>query len=235
MNYRAIGTFVGNALKIEALLLLLPFFTGIIYNESQALYYLLTAVITFVISVLLTYKKEGTTSYHAKEGFVAVGLTWLVMGLLGAIPFVLTKEIPSFLDALFETISGFTTTGASIVPAPESLTNTANMWRCVTHWIGGMGVIVFMLAIFPINSGNSMHLMRAESPGPQVGKIVPKIRETARMLYVIYILSVCLYMMQSVQALVQQVLVVLELRMIQWLLIQQPFKLLLQYLSYYLV
>lgn len=188
MNYRAIGTFVGNALKIEAILLLLPFFTGIIYHESQALYYLLTAFITFAISILLCLKKEENPTYHAKEGFVAVGLTWVVMSLLGAVPFAITKEIPSFLDALFETISGFTTTGASIVPAPESLTNTANIWRCLTHWIGGMGVIVFMLAIFPSNSGNGMHLMRAESPGPQVGKFVPKIKETAKMLYIIYII-----------------------------------------------
>lgn len=187
MKYRVIGNFLGNVLKIEAILLLLPFIVGIIYHEPVANYYLLTAVITLVVGFLLSINSEKAPTFYAKEGFISVGLAWIIMGLFGAIPFVISKEIPNFINALFETLSGFTTTGSSILLAPEDLSNTANFWRCLTHWIGGMGVIVFMLAIFPSNSGNSMHLMRAESPGPQVGKLVPKVKETAKLLYIIYI------------------------------------------------
>ena len=187
MKYRVIGNFLGNVLKIEAILLLLPFIVGIIYHEPVANYYLLTAVITLVVGFLLSINSEKAPTFYAKEGFISVGLAWIIMGLFGAIPFVISKEIPNFINALFETLSGFTTTGSSILLVPEDLSNTANFWRCLTHWIGGMGVIVFMLAIFPSNSGNSMHLMRAESPGPQVGKLVPKVKETAKLLYIIYI------------------------------------------------
>ena len=187
MNYRIIGTFLGNVLRIEALLLLLPCLTGIIYHEQQFAVYLLTAVLTYFLGRLLSIRKDTSSVYYAKEGFVSVGLAWILMSILGALPFVISREIPNFVDALFETISGFTTTGASILPAPEEMSYAANLWRCLTHWIGGMGIIVFMLAIFPSNSGYNMHLMKAESPGPQVGKLVPKIRETARTLYRIYL------------------------------------------------
>ena len=187
MNHRLIFTFLANVLKIEALLLLLPFATGLIYHESQAIFYLIVAIIAFVIALLLSINKEKSSIYYAREGFVSVGLAWIIMGLIGCLPFIMSKEIPNFVDALFETISGFTTTGASIVTAPEELSHAANLWRCLTHWIGGMGVIVFMLAIFPTIGNNNMHLMRAESPGPQVGKLVPKIKESAKMLYIIYI------------------------------------------------
>ena len=188
MNYRIIGTFLGNVLRIEALLLLLPCLTGFLYHETQtAFVYLLTAVLTFFLGLLLSLRKDRSSIYYAREGFVSVGLAWILMSILGALPFVITREIPNFVDALFETVSGFTTTGASILPAPEAMTYAANLWRCLTHWIGGMGIIVFMLAIFPSNSGYNMHLMKAESPGPQVGKLVPKIRETAQTLYRIYL------------------------------------------------
>ena len=187
MNYRVIGNFLGNVLKIEALLLLLPFITGIIYKEEESVYYLITAFLTLGIGLFLSRKKNrGISVYYSKEGFVSVGLAWIVMGILGALPFVMSGEIPRYIDALFETISGFTTTGASILPAPEEMSHATNLWRCTTHWIGGMGIIVFMLAVFPSN-GNSMRLMRAESPGPQVGKLVPKIKDTAKTLYLIYI------------------------------------------------
>ena len=160
MNYRIIGTFLGNVLRIEALLLLLPCLTGFLYHETQtALVYLLTAVLTFFLGLLLSLRKDRSSIYYAREGFVSVGLAWILMSILGALPFVITKEIPNFVDALFETVSGFTTTGASILPAPEAMTYAANLWRCLTHWIGGMGIIVFMLAIFPSNSGYNMHLM----------------------------------------------------------------------------
>lgn len=194
MNYRTIGTFLGNVLKIESILLLFPFITALIYHETVWIHYLLVAIITFIFGFILTFRKEKTSIYYAKEGFVSVGLAWIVMGLLGCLPFIMSKEIPNFTDALFETVSGFTTTGSSILKAPEDLSHAANLWRCLTHWIGGMGVIVFMLAIFPSNSGNNMHLMRAESPGPQVGKLVPKVRQTARMLYIIYIVITLLEM-----------------------------------------
>ncbi len=187
MNYRIIGTFLGNVLRIEALLLLLPCLTGMLYGEKQAMVYLFTAALTYVLGRLLSLRKDTTSIYYAKEGFVSVGLAWILMSILGALPFVITREIPHFMDALFETISGFTTTGASILPAPEEMSYAANLWRCLTHWIGGMGIIVFMLAVFPSNGGYNMHLMKAESPGPQVGKLVPKIRETAQTLYRIYL------------------------------------------------
>jgi len=194
MNYRTIGSFLSNVLKIEAALLLLPIITSIIYHESVGIYYLLTAAIILIVGILFGLKKEDAPIFYAKEGFVSVGLAWLLMGLFGCLPFVMSKEIPDFVNALFETISGFTTTGSSILSAPEELSYTANLWRCLTHWIGGMGVIVFMLAIFPSNSGSNMHLMRAESPGPQVGKLVPKVKQTARMLYIIYIFITILEM-----------------------------------------
>ena len=131
-------------------------------------------------------KKPKNSLYFAKEGFVIVALSWIVMSIFGALPFVISGEIPNFTDALFETISGFTTTGASVLSDVEVLSHCSLIWRSFTHWIGGMGVFVFLLAVLPLAGGYNMHLMRAESPGPSVGKLVPKVRDTAKILYVIY-------------------------------------------------
>ena len=130
-------------------------------------------------------------AFYAREGLVCVGISWIVMSLLGALPFYISREIPSFLDALFETVSGFTTTGASILPEVEVLSMGILYWRSFTHWLGGMGVLVFVLAVGALgesSKGFTMHLLRAESPGPQVGKLVPKMKKTAEILYLIYIL-----------------------------------------------
>lgn len=132
---------------------------------------------------------EETEEYglFAKEGFVSAALCWIIMSIFGALPFVLCGDIPSFTDALFETISGFTTTGASILKDVESLSRCSMFWRCFTHWIGGMGVIVFLMTVLPLTGGSWIHLLRAESPGPSVGKLVPRMRHTAGILYLIYL------------------------------------------------
>lgn len=124
--------------------------------------------------------------FYLKEGCVSTALSWIMLSIFGCIPFVLTKEIPSFTNALFETISGFTTTGATILDDVESLSHTSMFWRSFTHWIGGMGVLVFLLAVVPLSGGSNVNLMRAESPGPSFGKLVPKLKTTARLLYLIY-------------------------------------------------
>ena len=132
-------------------------------------------------------KKPEDTVFHLKEGCIATALSWIVMSLYGCLPFWISGEIPSFTDALFETISGFTTTGSSILSDVEALSHCALFWRSFTHWIGGMGVLVFLLAVIPLSGGSNMNLMRAESPGPSVGKLVPKVKHTARILYLIYL------------------------------------------------
>lgn len=171
---------------VEALLLLLPLFVSLGYKEASALSFVLTIGILLITSIILVFKKPQNTKIYAKEGFVIVGLSWIVMSLFGALPFFISGEIPNYIDALFETISGFTTTGASILTNVETMGKGMLFWRSFTHWIGGMGVLVFVLAILP-NSETSMHLLRAESPGPQVGKLVSKVKFTARILYGIYI------------------------------------------------
>ena len=141
-----------------------------------------------MLGTILTLKKPESTIFYLKEGCVATALSWIFLSLFGCLPFMLTGEIPAFHDALFETISGFTTTGASILSDVEALSHCTIFWRSFTHWIGGMGVLVFLLAIIPLSGGSNINLMRAESPGPSVGKLVPKIRYTARLLYIIYII-----------------------------------------------
>lgn len=167
--------------------MLLPCLTALIYKESQGFMYLAVAAVCVLIGQLMSFRKPTNTVFYLKEGCVATSLSWILMSIFGALPFVLTGEIPSFTDALFETISGFTTTGASILSDVEALSHCTILWRCFTHWIGGMGVLVFLLAIIPMSGGSHINLMRAESPGPSVGKIVPKIKHTARILYLIYI------------------------------------------------
>ena len=187
MNRPMIRYVLGSVLKIEALLLMLPWLVGMIYRESQAVYYVAVASLCGLFGLLMTYKRPPSNVFYMKEGCLTTALSWIILSMFGAVPFFATGEIPSYADALFETISGFTTTGASILPDVEALSHCSLFWRSLTHWIGGMGVLVFLLAVVPMSGGGSMNLMRAESPGPSVGKLVPKIKTTARILYVIYL------------------------------------------------
>ena len=187
MNRSIIRYILGQVLKLESAFLLLPCIVALIYHERQGIYYVITIAIGLVIGILMTFVKPKNMVFYLKEGCVATALSWIVMSLLGCLPFWFSGEIPSFTDALFETISGFTTTGASVLSNVEALSHCNLFWRSFTHWIGGMGVLVFMLAIIPMSGGSNINLMRAESPGPSVGKLVPKIRYSARILYYIYI------------------------------------------------
>ncbi len=187
MNSSIIRYILGQVLKIEAVLMLLPCIVAIIYKEPEGFAYLAVAVGAFICGMLMSLKKPKNNVFYLKEGCVTTSLCWILISIFGALPFVITGEIPSFTDALFETVSGFTTTGASILSDVEALSHTSLLWRSFTHWVGGMGVLVFMLAIVPLSGGSNMNLMRAESPGPSVGKLVPKLRHTARLLYVLYI------------------------------------------------
>ena len=187
MNIRMLVYILGKVLLIEGALMLMPVICGLFYGEVQVFYYIGLAAIYIGAGFLISLKKPKNMTIFLKDGCVATALSWLVLSVCGCIPFVLTKEIPSFTDAMFETASGFTTTGASILTDVEAMSHTSLMWRSLTHWIGGMGVLVFLLAVVPMTGGSNMNLMRAESPGPTVGKIVPKVRSTAKMLYLIYL------------------------------------------------
>ena len=185
MNYKMLGYLFGIIMLIEAALMLLPAIVSLLFGES-ALPFLLTIFILAVIALPLVWRKPRDTRIYAKEGFVASAGAWLLLSLFGALPFVFSGAIPSYIDAFFETVSGFTTTGASILTEVESLPKGILFWRSFTHWVGGMGVLVFMLAILPADNGQAMHLLRAEVPGPTKDKIVPKMRQTALILYGIY-------------------------------------------------
>ena len=188
MNKRMIFSTLGKLTLSEALLMVLPLIVSLIYGEFKvALSFLITIAIAFVIGFLLhkCFKPQNQVIY-AKEGFIIVAFGWLIMSAIGSLPFVLSGDIPSYVDAFFETVSGFTTTGASILRDVEALSRGSLFWRSFTHWVGGMGVLVFIMAILPSISDRSIHIMRAEMPGPIVGKIVPRARETARILYIIY-------------------------------------------------
>ena len=187
MNGSIIRYVLGQVIKIEGILMLLPCIVAVVYHERTGLFFLGTALICILLGVLFTVRKPKSTVFYLKEGCVTTAFSWILLSVLGAIPMCLSGEIPNYIDALFETVSGFTTTGASVVPAVESLSNCVNTWRCFTHWVGGMGVLVFVLAIVPMSGGSSMNLMKAESPGPAVSKLVPKVKTTAMMLYQIYI------------------------------------------------
>lgn len=186
MNKSIIRYVLGHILIIEGALMLLPCLVALFYQERNGIYFLIVAALCEVIGFLMSRKKPKSYLIYTKEGCVTTALSWILLSIFGAIPFVLTGEIPSFTDALFETISGFTTTGASILSDVESLSHCSIFWRSFTHWIGGMGVLVFLLAIVPLSGGSNINLMKAESPGPTVGKLVPKVRYTARILYIIY-------------------------------------------------
>lgn len=186
MNTSIIRYILGHIIKLEGFLMLLPCVIAIVFHEKELFTYLAMSVVCILLGSLLTLKKAKDTVFYLKEGCIATVLSWVSLSLFGALPFVITGEIPHFTDAMFETVSGFTTTGASILSDVEALSHASLFWRSFTHWIGGMGVLVFLLAIVPLSGGSNMNLMRAESPGPSVGKLVPKMRYTARILYVIY-------------------------------------------------
>lgn len=186
MNRSIIRYLLGSVLKIEAALMLLPCIVSLFYREKEGLSFLLVAALSGALGIVMTLTKPKNHVFYLKEGCIITALSWIFLSIVGAIPFVLTGEIPSFTDALFETISGFTTTGASILSDVEALSHASLFWRSFTHWIGGMGVLVFLMAIVPLSGGSNIHLMKAESPGPSAGKLVPKMRYTARLLYEIY-------------------------------------------------
>ena len=192
MNYSIVLYILGCFLKFESAFLVLPALVGLIYREHASVSYLAVAVLCLILGVLLTHKKPRSTNLYTREGFVAVALSWIIMSIFGAIPFVLTGDIPFYVDALFETISGFTTTGSSILTDVESISKASLFWRSFSHWIGGMGVFVFIMAILPMMGGSTMNLMKAESPGPSVSKLVPHVKDTAKILYGIYIaITIC--------------------------------------------
>lgn len=190
MNRKMVFYMIGQMIKLEAVLLVLPLLVSLIYREHEtALSFLITIGIALVLGFALTliFRTKNRVIY-AKEGFVIVALTWLALSAVGCLPFIISGEIPSFFDAFFETVSGFTTTGASVVIDVESMSHGILFWRSFTHWIGGMGVLVFIMAIIPTVTDRSIHILRAEMPGPIVGKLVPKTKDTAKILYLIYII-----------------------------------------------
>ena len=183
MNLSMIAYIVGAVMEIEAGLMLLPALVGLIYGEKSALSFVICAAAAAIIGAIPILRKPKNTAIYAREGFVATALSWLTLSAVGAVPFCMTGQIPHYINALFEMVSGFTTTGASILYEVESMDHCMLFWRSFSHWIGGMGVLVFMLAILPMAGGQNLHLMRAESPGPTVGKLVPKLRQSAIWLY----------------------------------------------------
>ena len=187
MNYAIVLRLLSYILYCEAALLLLPAMASLIYGEWMVLgVFLLTAALSAVAGALLHRIKPKSQIFYMREGFATTALCWLLISVVGAVPFVLTGSIPNPVDAMFETVSGFTTTGASILPAVEDLPRGILFWRSFTHWIGGMGVLVFLLSLLPLTGGSHVNLMKAESPGPQVDKLVPKVQSTAKILYGIY-------------------------------------------------
>ena len=186
MNHKMIRNILGWILLFQTCFLFVPLIASVIYREDTLLSILVTILICLVAGLLLAHKKPKDTTIYAKEGFLIVSLSWILLSLSGALPFWFSREIPSFVDALFETVSGFTTTGASILPEVETMSKSLLLWRSFTHWIGGMGVLVFIMAFIPLSGGQNLHIMRAESPGPSVSKLVPRIRTTAMILYAIY-------------------------------------------------
>ena len=185
MNLRMIGFVLGRILLTEAGLLVLPLLTALLYGESL-LPWLVTMGLLVLWGGLLSRRRPERTALYARDGFAAVALAWILMSAFGALPFVLSGDIPHYVDAFFETVSGFTTTGASILTDVEILSRSGLLWRSFTHWVGGMGVLVFVMAILPMSDGHTMHILRAEMPGPTAGKLVSRMSDTAKILYGIY-------------------------------------------------
>ena len=187
MNFSIIVYIVGMILNLEAALMLLPCITALAYGEKAGLAFVFVILFCLVIGIPIAMHKPKKKAFYARESFVAVALSWITLSIVGAAPFVITGSIPNPVNALFETVSGFTTTGASILTDVEVLPKCVLIWRSFTHWIGGMGVLVFVLAIIPLTGGYHMALMKAESPGPSVSRMLPKVQSTAKILYAIYI------------------------------------------------
>ena len=189
MNYKMVGFVLGRIFLIEAALMLFPMGCAAIYGEwSVVLSFLWPTLIVLALGLITSLRTPQNTKIYARDGLAIVALVWVLMSVFGALPFVISGEIPSFADAFFETVSGFTTTGSTILTDVEALSHGTLFWRSFSHWIGGMGVLGFLLAILPMAGGSQMYLMQAESPGPSVGKLVPKTRHTALILYSLYIL-----------------------------------------------
>ncbi len=187
MNHRMVWRTVGIVLLLTAALLLLPLITALYYGESIRPF-LIAMAAALIPGLALSQLKSRRSVYTAREGFVIVGAGWIILSLIAALPFTLSGDIPNYLDAVFETVSGLTTTGATILNDVEGLSRGVQFWRLFCHWIGGMGILVFIMAVLPLAGNRSMHIMRAEVPGPTVGKLVPRARQTARILYVLYLI-----------------------------------------------
>ena len=187
MNHKMIRNILGWLLIFECGFMLVPTVTALVYREREVWAFLVTMLLCGAIGALFVWRKPKDSVLYAREGFVIVSLSWILLSLFGAIPFCISGTIPNYLDALFETVSGFTTTGASILTEVEPLPRCMLMWRSFTHWVGGMGVLVFIMAFIPLSGGQNMHIMKAESPGPSVSKLVPRVKTTALILYSIYI------------------------------------------------
>lgn len=187
MNHAMIAYVIGWILNCEGFLMLLPCLTAVIYQETAGFSFAAAMALCFLFGVPLTVRKPKNMVFYTKEGFVSVSLSWIVLSVMGSLPFLFSGSITNPVDALFETVSGFTTTGASILSDVEALPRCILFWRSFTHWIGGMGVLVFILSLLPLTGGYHMNLMKAESPGPSVEKLVPKIQSTAKILYSIYV------------------------------------------------
>ena len=188
MNKRMIIEMTGQIVRLESILLLLPFIVAIIYGEQNCyIAFIAPSIISFVVgSLMVLYAKPKSKVIYAPDGFAITALAWTILSLIGALPFVISGEIKSYTDAFFETVSGFTTTGASILNNVEALSHATLFWRSFTHFIGGMGVLVLLIAILPSSTVRSIHILRAEVPGPTMGKLVPKMRSTSMLLYIIY-------------------------------------------------
>ena len=188
MNYPMIGYVLAWVLKVEGAILGLPCIVALIYHEQTGFAFLIVMAVCLALGFLGTSHKPEDTEIYTRDGMVAASLSWIVLSIFGALPFVMTGEIPNYIDALFEIISGFTTTGASICTDVEALSHATRFWRSFSHWIGGMGVLVFILTMFPVRTGSQMNLMKAESPGYNVSKFVPHVHDTAKILYSIYLI-----------------------------------------------
>ena len=188
MNRKMVFYTCGQMLLLEAVLLVLPLITALIYRERCSIAILIAiGVALFIGALIMVISKPKDTVIYSREGFIITALTWVMFSAVGALPFVISGEIPSYIDAFFETVSGFTTTGASILTNVEAMSHGLLMWRSFTHWVGGMGILVMVMAVAPMMTDRSIHIMRAEMPGPVVGKLVPRVRQTAKILYIMYI------------------------------------------------
>ena len=187
MNISIILYTLGRVLAIESAFMVLPGIVALIYQENNWWTYFVVALVGMLAGLLVSLRKPKNTQFFAKEGFASVGLAWLLISLTGALPPFISREIPNYIDAVFEMSSGFTTTGATILTDVEAMSHATLFWRSFSHWIGGMGIFVFLLAVMPMVGGVNMHLLRAESPGPVVGKLVPKMKDSSQILYIIYI------------------------------------------------